>query len=252
MLKNNTLLSLSLTMQPFRTRAATVRRNVKHNQEIHLITNPQDRIEHLSHYPQSHLHHGMSQYLLHSNSKWKIVRENIHRIHWLPVIKTADPYQECYIFFQMRRELKRLEPQIKNVACLPYFKPVRHFRLAIDETHQQVHDTSQVKPNEVLHYSIIGKEPIVLQYMLYYFSQRPVPYNSVFHPFLCNVTSVIKTNRRRLKHKQILNNFVLLGSIIVYISIGFMFLVLLINVLSTISKLSTLSNLYGENFYSDF
>ncbi|CAF0887063.1 unnamed protein product [Didymodactylos carnosus] len=258
-------------MQQFRSRIAIVRKNLKHEQEINIITNPQDQNKNTTLRQQRQPHDGtslkmtrfnsiddyqapMTSFTLRPNSKWKLVRENLHKIRsWRQIQRIDDPFQDWYIFFQMKRELKRAEKQIKNIEYLSNFKPIRYFPLAIDETHFEIYDTSQVKPTDAIFYSSSSGEPIILQYMLYYFAKESfVPYNGIFRPFLGDISSVIKANRNRSKRTQVLQNLALLGSIAVYILIGLMFLVLLINILNITSKLSVLTNSQREEFYSNF
>ena len=183
-----------------------------------------------------------------SNSKWLIVRHNIHKIrswgairHMSNVDKAS---QDWYLFFQMRRELKRAEEQIRSIQHRPNFTPVRHFELPIDDKYVRRYNVSHVKPTDGLYYAGLGAEPIVLQSLLYYFSKDcPVPYNSMFYSFLSDVNSVLNTNRQRLNRVVVLQRIAFAFTLTFCIIILLMFFSLILSMMTTMTKFH---QMYGE------
>ncbi|CAF2079568.1 unnamed protein product [Rotaria magnacalcarata] len=176
------------------------------------------------------------------NSKWLIVRNNIHKIRGWGAIKRIpfgdQPFQDWYLFFQMRRELKRAEEQIRAIQYRKDFIPVRHFQLPIDETHVQRYNVSHVGPNDGIYYAGLGTEPIALQYLLYYFSNEcSVPYDSIFYTFLSDVNAVLHTNRERIHRVVVFRKLALILALAVFIIIIIMFFSLILSVLTTTSNI---------------
>ncbi|UJR09420.1 hypothetical protein I4U23_013661 [Adineta vaga] len=183
----------------------------------------------------------LTAHKLSPKSKWLIVRHNIHRIRsWGMIRQTGinQPFQDWYIFFQMRRELKRAEEQIRALQYRPDFIPVHYFELSIDDTRVQRYNVSHVRPTDGIYYAGLGSEPIVLQYLLYYFSKDcPVPYNSIFHSFLYDVNSVLDTNRKRIHRVVVFRKLALIFTLAVFILLLIMFFSLILSVLTTTSNL---------------
>jgi len=224
-------------------RSKTLFRKIpKHEQESHIITNSHStrRGTHL-------ISNGdyQSPLTIHSyypNSKWLIVRNNIHKIRSWGMIKRMSlvdqPFKDWYLFFQMRRELKRAEEQIRALQYQPDFRPVQYFDLPIDETHVQRYDVSHIQPTDGIYYAGLGSEPILLQYLLYYFSKNcAVPYNSIFCSFLSDVNSVLDTNRKRINRQVVFRKLALIMTLAVFIIIIIMFFSLILSVLTTASNL---------------
>jgi hypothetical protein len=176
------------------------------------------------------------------NSKWIIVRNNIHKIRSWGVIRQTSmidqSFRDWYLFFQMRRELKRAEEEIRAIEHRPDFIPVRYFDLPLDETRVRRYNVSHVRSNDGVYYGGLGTEPIVLEYLLYYFSREcPVPYNSMFYSFLSDVTAVLYTNRQRLQRVVVFRRVALIFTSAIFILILLMFFTLILSVLTTASNL---------------
>ena len=180
--------------------------------------------------------------ILSPQSKWLLVRRNLHKIRsWVPPkqLDNVDPRcQDWYIYFQMRRELRRAQEDIKTIQSRPDFVPVRYFKLPTDEEHTRRYDVSHVQAKDALYYPSFGPEPIVLQSLLYYFTREcAVPYESIFLAFLANVCSIIDQDRIRLNRVVVLRRVALIVAIIVFAFLGMMFLSMLFGALTTTSNL---------------
>ena len=189
--------------------------------------------------------------LLPPTSKWFIVRHNIHRIRYWGVMQRMSvvekPFRDWYLFFQMRRELKRAEEEIRAIQYKPGFAPIHHFELPIDEAHVRRYNVSHVQATDGLYYAGLGSEPIVLQYLLYYFSKEcTVPYDSLFYSFLSDVNSVLYTNRQRIHRVEVFRRLALLIALAVSVVIFIMFFSLILSVITTVSKLSQMEHAYAN------
>ncbi|CAF3179642.1 unnamed protein product [Rotaria socialis] len=183
-----------------------------------------------------------TSHALYPNSKWLLVRNNMHKIRGWGAVKRISmvdqPFQDWYLFFQMRRELKRAEEQIRAIEYRKDFTPVRHFQLPIDATHVRRYNVSHVGPNDGIYYAGLGTEPIVLQYLLYYFSNEcSVPYDSIFYTFLSDVNAVLHTNRERIHRVVVFRKLALILALAVFVIIIIMFFSLILSVLTTTSNL---------------
>ncbi|CAF1483411.1 unnamed protein product [Rotaria sordida] len=175
-------------------------------------------------------------------SKWHIVRHNIHKIRSWGCIKRMSavdqPFRDWYLFFQMRRELKHAEEEIRAIQNRKDFRPIHHFDLPIDETHIRRYNVSHIRSTDGLYYAGLGSEPIVLQYLLYYFSKEcPVPYGSIFYSFLSDINAVLHTNRQRMHQVVVYRKVALIITLIICILILIMFFSLILSVLTTTSNL---------------
>ncbi|CAF1396351.1 unnamed protein product [Rotaria sp. Silwood1] len=186
-------------------------------------------------------------------SKWIIVRNNIHRIRCMGDLRRVSgvdkPIRDWYLFFQMRRELKRAEDQIRAIQYRTDFTPVRHFKLPIDATHTRRYNVSHVRPNDGIYYAGLGTEPIVLQYLLYYFSKEcKVPYDSIFYSFLSDVNAVLAANRQRMNRVVVYRKVALIITLIIFSIIIIMFFSLILSVLTTTSNLRQMyKNVHDED-----
>ncbi|CAF3090270.1 unnamed protein product [Rotaria sp. Silwood2] len=181
-------------------------------------------------------------YLLAPQSKWIIVRNNIHKIRsWNAIVRTSvvdRPFQNWYILFKMRHELKRAEEEIHAIQYRPNFKPVHHFYLPADGTDVRCYNVSHVQPTDCISYVALGSKPILLQNLLYFFSKGCiVPNNSLFYSFLCDVNSVLDANRKRINRDILFRKVALIITIAVFIIILMMFFSLILSVLTTTSNL---------------
>jgi len=184
----------------------------------------------------------LTSHSLSPNSKWLIVRHNIHKIRSWGGIRRASvndqPFEDWYLFFQMRRELKHAEQRIRAIQYRRDFKPIRYFDLPIDEKHVRRYDVSHVRPSDGIYYSGLGSEPIALEYLLYYFTKESVvPYNSIFYSFLSDLSSVLDTKRKRIHQVVVYRRFALIFALAIFIIILIMFCSLILSVLTTTSNL---------------
>ncbi|CAF4022327.1 unnamed protein product, partial [Adineta steineri] len=85
-------------------------------------------------------------------SKWLVVRNNIHKIRSWGLIRRMSvidqPFQDWYLFFQMRRELKRAEDKIRAIQYRSDFVPVHYFELPLGDARVQRYNVSHVKPTD--------------------------------------------------------------------------------------------------------
>ncbi len=180
--------------------------------------------------------------LIAPNSKWLIVRNNIHKIRsWssMRCLSVADqPVRDWYVFLKMKRELKRVQEEIRAIEYRSDFTPVRYFNLPIDKTRIRRYNVSHVRSTDGIYYGGLGSEPILLQYLLYYFSKECfVPYNSIFYSFLSDVNSVLDTNRQRLQRVVVFRRLALIFTLAISIILFIMFFSLILSVLTTTSNL---------------
>lgn len=183
------------------------------------------------------------------NSKWLIVRHNLHKIRSWGMVRRvsagAQPFQDWYVFFQMKRELKRAEEQIRGLQYRADFRPVREFYLPVDETHVRRYNVSHVRPDDGIYYAGLGSDPIVLQCLLYYFSKEcAVPYNSIFYQFLYDVNAVLHTNRQRIHRVVMFRKVALVMTLAITIFIGIMFFSLILSAWTTTWRLG---QMYGND-----
>lgn len=208
----------------------------KEEQELRIYSNPLSTPRFLSVDYQAPL----TARTLAPNSKWILVRNNLHKIRsWrkLEKLDPNDPFGDGYLFLQMRRELQRVKEHIHEVENRPDFVPVQYFYLPTDERHTQRYDVSHVRPSDALYYPGFGQEPIVLQSLLYYFSiECVVPYQSVFRSFLSDVCTILNRNEQRLHHAAVLRKFASILALIVYIILGLMLFFLIFSVIKTTSS----------------
>ena len=172
------------------------------------------------------------------NSKWLVVRNNLHKIRsWGGArrISTLDPrLQDWYAFFQMRRELRYAQERIETIQSRPNFVPVHHFKLPIDARHQKRYNVKHIQSTDALHYPDFGKDPIMLQSLLYYFSEEcAVPYESIFLNFLSSVCAMINHDQQR--HVRVTNfrRVALAIALVVFSILAVMFCSLILSVLQT-------------------
>ncbi len=215
----------------------------KQEHELHIFTNPFLNSQ-LPLLQSDDYQAPLSARSLSPNSKWIIVRNNLHKIRTWRRSNTTDEnpvVRDWYLFFQTRRELRRAREDIKKVEYRPDFRPVHYFYLPIDDRRKQRYNVSHVQPSDALYYPGFGHEPIVLQSLLYYFSKEcAVPHNSIFQSFLSDVCSIIYRDRQRLNRQAVLRKVALVITILVSILIGLMLFSLVLSVLKTTSDFKRL------------
>jgi hypothetical protein len=182
----------------------------------------------------------LTAHSLRPNSKWLIVRRNIHRIRFIGFSDTGKEHRlpDFYLGLQMTRELKRAQEEIKNVDKEQDFRIIKEFSLSNDSGRKQKFDTSHVKPDDALIYDRLGEEPLALQNLLYYFSKQDVQHGTVFWNFLNEVNHVLSLNRKRTVLVQRLQRLALTLAIIFYSFVGLMLLLMIISVIATATKMN--------------
>ena len=180
------------------------------------------------------------------NSKWFIVRKSIHKIRSWGGISPSDPNQplaDWFSFFQMSRELRHVQEDIRQVTNRPDFTPVRHFCLPTDNRHKKRFNVSHIQPMDTLYHPAFGHDPMLLQALLYYFSKEcVVPHNSIFRPFLSDVCTVISRKREQLDRVTALRKFALALTIIVFLILFLMLFLLLFSALKTTWNLQSVKD----------
>ena len=177
---------------------------------------------------------------LRPNSRWLIVRRNLHRIRFMGYNERArdSTAPDLYIGFQMKRELKRAQEEIKNIDKEENFQMIKQFALAVDTRRVKTYDTSHVQPNDALIYDRLGEEPLALQNLLYYFSKQDVAYGTLFWDFLNEVNRVLNMKRKRTVLVKRLRRLALTLAIVVYVIIGLMFFFMIISVITTATRMN--------------
>ncbi|CAF2588780.1 unnamed protein product [Rotaria sp. Silwood2] len=175
---------------------------------------------------------------LQPDSRWLIVRRNLHRIRFMGLnnLGKEDQLPNLYLGFQMTRELKRAQDEIKNIDKEKDFHILKEFSLSGHSGRRKVFDTRHVGPNDALIYDRLGEEPLALQNLLYYFSKQEVQHGTVFWDFLNEVNQVLNLRRKRTVLVQRLRRLALTLAIIFYCIVGFMFSLMLISVIATAAK----------------
>lgn len=229
----------SINMSQHRTRLLP-RKIKKQEQELRIIANPIIRsTKNLLN--DDDYQAPLTANSLRPNSKWIIVRNNIHKIRSWGKIDTShidERMRDWYLVYQMRRELRRAQEDIKQIEERSSFTPVNYFNLPISPTRVERFNVSDVRSTAVLYYPSVGNDPIVLQALLYYFSKEcAVPYESVFRSFLGDVCLILSRERKQIHRATIFRRIVLTFSIIICIIIGIMLIGALLSVLTTTSNL---------------
>jgi hypothetical protein len=220
----------------------------KQEHEVHVFSNPINEYDRSSSklnarqksFPDYDYQAPLTADSLRPNSKWLIVRRNLHRIRFMGFndMGKENRLPDFYLGLQMTRELKRAQEEIKNVDKEEDFCIIKEFSLSNNTGRKQTFDTSHVKPNDALIYDRLGEEPLALQNLLYYFSKQDVPHGTVFWNFLNEVNHVLKLKRKRTVLVQRLRRLALTLAIIFYSFIGLMFLLMVISVITTATKMN--------------
>lgn len=233
--------------QSIRTRLQRVPRQ---EQEIHVIANPSDQqaplISRSSKASQrrrlieNDYEAPLTSSRLRPNSRWLIVRRNLHRIRFMGYNDRGreSNVPDFYIGFQMKRELKRAQEEIKNIDKEKNFQAVKQFALAVDAKRTKMYDTSHVKPDDALIYDRLGEEPLALQNLLFYFSRQDVSHGTLFWEFLSGVNHVLNMKRKRTVLVQRLRRLAFTLAIILYVILGIMLILLVVSVIMTAMKMN--------------
>jgi hypothetical protein len=236
-------------------------RKPKHEQEIRMISNPSNFKDDSANAPlvprgtettkieRQHRQHftsiddyeaPLTAHSLRPNSYWIIVRRNLHRIRFMGYNERERDCNtpDIYLGLQMKRELKRAQEEIKNIDKEANFCAIKHFALAVDNKRIKTYDTSHVQPNDALIYDRLGEEPLALQNLLYYFSKQDVSHGTLFWDFLNEVNRVLHMNRKRTLLVQRLRRLALTLAVIFYVIVGIMLFLLIISVVTTVTKMN--------------
>ncbi|CAF3333352.1 unnamed protein product [Rotaria socialis] len=215
----------------------------RHEHELRIITNP------IANPRQYLLEHEDYEAPLTANalvpkSKWIIVRNNIHKIRSWGTIDTShvdERMRDWYIFFQMRRELRRAQAEINEIEHRPDFRAVRYFNLPTDSTHVTRFDVSHVKSTDSVYYPGLGHDPIVIQSLLFYFSKEcAVPYSSIFRTFLSDVCAIIYRDQQQRHRAAVFRKLVLSMTVIVSLIIALMLASMIFGASKTASNLAAM------------
>ena len=229
---------------------ARIHRVPRREQEVHVITNPSDQQTRLldqssrssqrKRLADPDYEAPMTSYRLGHESRWLIVRRNLHRIRFMGYNDRGrdSALPDLYIGFQMKRELKRAQEEIKNIDKEKNFRVIKQFRLAVDNKRTKIYDTSHVKPDDALIYDRLGEEPLALQNLLYYFSKQDVPHGTLFWEFLNEVNRVIHMDTKRKVLVQRLKKLAFTLAIILYSIVGFMLIMMIISAIATVTKMN--------------
>ncbi|CAF1302777.1 unnamed protein product [Adineta steineri] len=183
----------------------------------------------------------LTAHSLRPNSRWLIVRRNIHRIRFMGfrgAIGKEGQLPDFYLGLQMARELRRAQLEIKDVDNDTSFQAVKEFSLASAKGQSKKFDTRHVQPEDALIYDRLGEEPLSLQNLLYYFSKQDIQHGTVFWDFLNEVNHVLNLKRKRTVLVQRLRRLALSLALVVYIIIGLMFCTMVIGIITTITKMN--------------
>lgn len=226
----------------------------KQEQEIHIVNNPLEEYEIKKSSSQTSISSRreqqreiLSQYdyqapltseSLRPNSRWLTIRRNLHRIRFMGLnnLQEGGRLPDFYLGFQMTRELKRAQVEIKNIDKNEDFHHIKHFSLINNNGTTKIYNTSHVTPDDALIYDRLGEEPLALQNLLFYFSKQNVQHGSLFWNFLYEVNNVLKLKRKRKALVKRLRRIAFTLAIIFYSFIGLMFSFMVISVITTATK----------------
>ena len=227
--------------QSTRTRLVRLRRQ---EHEVHMISNPMESFDEPPS-PRPRLvsddyEAPLTAETLRPNSRWLIVRQNLHRIRYMGLTENSKQgaMPDLYLGLQMTRELRRAQLKIQNADKEEDFHVIKQFELALDKVRTKKFDTSHVKPDDVLIYDRLGEEPLSLHNLLYYFSKQDVQKGTVFWDFLSEVNQVLSLQRKRTVLVQRLRRIAFILAIIVYTFIGLMFASMIISAITTITRMN--------------
>jgi hypothetical protein len=241
--------------QIVRTRVVRV---PKHEQEVHLLSNPLDTFQPVNDsLPDTPIERTslldddyqapLTANSLRPNSRWLIVRQNLHRIRFMGFKDTGkERLPDFYLGLQMTRELRRAQQEIKNIDKEASFHMIKRFELSLDRDRRKKFDISHVKPDDALIYDRLGEEPLALQNLLYYFSKQDVQQGTVFWDFLSEVNQVLNLQRKRSVLVQRLQRLALTFAIIIYSCIGLMLFSMIISATTTITHMNDPEVLWAE------
>ena len=237
----------------------------KHEQEIHVLENPLSSHDSGPASPTKSMGKGddydyqapLTAITLLPNSRWLVVRRNLHRIRFMGMKDGGQQTQQLpdfYLGLQMTRELKRAQEEIKNVDKEENFHAIKQFALAMGKERKKTFDISHIKPDDSLIYDRLGEEPLPLQNLLYYFSKQDIQQGTVFWEFLNGVNQVMNLKRKRTVLVQRLQRLALTFAVIIYGWIGAMLFLLIVSVITTATRMNDPEVLWTEpafDVYSD-
>ncbi|CAF0732074.1 unnamed protein product [Adineta steineri] len=212
----------------------------KQEQELHIITNPFADAQSRLIDDDDDYQAPLTSHTLRPNSKWNIVRHNIHKIRSWGGINLDHVHPQLrylYLYWQVRRELQRAQNSIEQIER-SHYTPIDYFNLPTDETHNRRYNVSHLQPSNAIYHPAFQSQPVVLQALLYYFSKEcVVPYNSVFRPFLSDVCSILYQDRQRINRAAVFRKVATIITIVISIFLALMFFSLIVSVFTTTSNL---------------
>lgn len=235
------------------TRSRLVRMPAREEQEVYLVNNPLERFDSLGTPTRQRTFEydyqaPLTSHSLLPNSKWLIVRRNLHRIRFMGYSESGKSTRlpDFYLGLQMTRELRRAQEEIKNADKEENFRIIKEFEMVLGKDRTKKFDTSHVKPEDALIYDRLGEEPLALQNLLYYFSKQNVQEGTVFWDFLAAVNQVLNLQRKRTVLVQRLRRIALILAVICYTIIGIMLLSMIISVIATTTRMNDPEVLWFE------
>lgn len=222
----------------------------KQEHEVHLLENPMDRFQRVDSLNSSiNARQRLTDYdyqaplthqTLRPNSKWLIVRRNLHRIRYMGFNEEekGGRLPDFYLGLQMARELRRAQEEIKNVDKKEDFQVIKLFELNLGRDRTKKFNISHVKPEDALIYDRLGEEPLALQNLLYYFSKQDIQQGTAYWNFLCEVNQVLNLQRKRTVLVKRLRRIALTLAIIFYILIGVMFIMMIVSLITTATRMN--------------
>lgn len=222
----------------------------KQENEIHLINNPLEQLQLSDSLDSSSgsrrrvtdydYQAPLTAHSLRPNSKWLIVRRNLHRIRYIGGNETegSTKLPDFYLGLQMVRELRRAQEEIMNADKHEDFRVIKLFELDYGKAKTKKFDISHIKPDDALIYDRLGEEPLALHNLLYYFSKQDIQQGTVFWDFLREVNQVLSLQRKRTVLVQRLRRIALTLAITFYIFIGLMFFLMIVSFISTATRMN--------------
>ena len=194
----------------------------------------------------------LTAHSLRANSRWVIVRRNLHRIRYMGSnnVEREGGMTNFYLTFQMVRELKRAQEEIKNIDKERDFYVIKEFSLDGHSGGTKRFDLRHIKSNDALIYDRLGEEPLSLQNLFYYFSKQKVEQGTTFYDFLYEVNQVLNLKRKRTVLVKRLQRLALTIAIIIGSFIGLMFIVMIIASIATLTRMNNPEVKWMDQEYS--
>ncbi|CAF0969069.1 unnamed protein product [Didymodactylos carnosus] len=153
-------------------------------------------------------------------------------------IESAKKISTFHLAVQMKQALKRAQDEIKILERSNEIitSEIKRFPLAVSDHKFRIYDTSHVKPNDAVICDQMNDEALSLQSLLYYFSQKKISFGTMYWKFLNEIIQVLEANKRRARRTARLKVLATTLVSILYSTIGLMFLIMIVGVVSTFFK----------------